>query len=340
MIGSVRAGMAAAAAAAAVACAAVPTTQAAVTLTFATVDSPYADVNIHIHHPWAERVSAARGGFLHIRVVDGPRGADFADVYKRVLDDEVQIGWALQPYMSVPFPLSEVAALPLVASSAEDASVALYRLWKSGALDSEYRDIEPLKLCTTSEAGVHLREVPKSNDGFKGLRIIEAGRIGADTITALGGRPVTLQLAAYRKTLVDGGADGVLAGWPLLEPLGLHAVTKFHVEVALGGTPCMVFMAKKRYLALPADARHVLDARTREHETRMLGLYWDKAAQEGRYATGGRKGHMIVAPAKDQMASFKRRVQPAVEAWVRRTPGGAAVLAKFRAALAEIAAGR
>ncbi len=72
----------------------------------------------------------------------------------------------------------------------------------------------------------------------------------------------------------------------------------------------------------------------------MLGRYWDSAAQEGRYATGGRKGQVVVAPAKDQLASFRRRVAPAVEAWVQRTPGGAAVLARFRATLAEVKAER
>ncbi len=251
MIGSVRAGMVAVCAA--LACVAAPAARAAVTLTFATIDSAYSDVNIHIHHPWAERVSGARGDVLHIRVVDGPHGANFANVYQRVLDDEVQIGWALQPYMSAAFPLSEVAALPLVADSAQDASVALYRMWKAGALGAEYDKIQPLKLCTTSEAGVHLRQVPSSNNGFEGMKIVETGRIGADTIAALGGTPLARNLEDYRKTLADGSADGVLAGWPLFEPLGLHAVTKFHVEVALGGTPCMVFMAKKRYLALPAD---------------------------------------------------------------------------------------
>jgi TRAP-type transport system periplasmic protein len=338
MTRSVRTGLVVAAAA--LACLAPPASAERVTLKFATVDSPYALVNIHIHHPWAERVSAAGKDVLRIEVVDGPKGADFANVYHRVLDDDVQIGWALQPYLSVAFPLTEVAALPLVADSAEDASVALYRLWKSGALDSEYGEIVPLKFCTTSQEGLHLRSVPSSNEGFAGLKIIQAGRIGGDTIAALGATPVSLGLAEYRPALVAGAADGVLAGWPILEPLGLNHVTTFHVEVALGGTPCMVFMARKRYLALPAVARRVLDARSREHEARMLGRFWDGAAREGRVAINHDKGQEVVVPAPPQLALFQKRVAPAIAAWEGRTKGGAEILAKFRATVAAIASER
>ncbi len=321
---------------------AAPTARAAdgnaVVLKFATVDTPYAEVNIHIHHPWAARVSEARGGALRIQVEDGAGTATFENVYQRVLDDQVQIGWALQPPDK--FPLTQVASLPLVAPTAQAASVALYRLWKSGALDSEYREIEPLKLCITSESGLHLRAVPSSNAGVAGLKIIEAGKIGGDTIAALGGTPVTLAIDRYRPALAQGSADGVLAGWPIFEPLELHAVTKFHVDVPLGGAPCMVFMAKKRYLALSAAARRALDARSREHETSMLGRFWDTAAQEGRFEVAGRKGQVVVSPSKEQLASFRERVAPAVDAWVRRTPGGAAILARFKAELAELAADR
>ena len=307
-----------------------------VTLKFATVDSPYALVNIHSHHPWSARVSAAKNDVLRIQVIDGPKGASFDTVYQRVLDDQVQIGWALLPYLSAKLPLTEVAALPLVADLARYASVALYRLWKSGALDSEYQDIVPLKLCTTSLAGLHLREVPRSNEGIAGLKIIEASRIGSDTVTALGATPVSLRLSEYGPALANAAADGVLAGWPIFEPLALHAVTSFHVEVALGGTPCMVFMAKKRYLAMSETARQVLDARSSEHDSKMLGEFWDAQSKEGRYSVGGRKGQRVVTPSPEQLASFKQRVAPAIAAWVGRTQGGAEILAKYRAILAAV----
>lgn len=64
--------------------------------------------------------------------------ANHGNVYSRTLDDVTQIAWGLQTYASDMFPLSEVVTLPLLAEKSEYASVALWRLYKSAMLNSEY----------------------------------------------------------------------------------------------------------------------------------------------------------------------------------------------------------
>jgi hypothetical protein len=54
------------------------------------------------------------------------------------MNDVMHIGFELHNYVSGKFNYSEVAALPFMAETGEQASVALWRLYKTGVLDKEY----------------------------------------------------------------------------------------------------------------------------------------------------------------------------------------------------------
>jgi TRAP-type C4-dicarboxylate transport system substrate-binding protein len=103
-----------------------------------TSQSPAGSRNVAWFTEWAKRVNAQSAGTLRIEVKEIGPLANFGNAYSRVLDDVVQIGWAPHPLVGGKFPLSEVAGLPFMADDSEKAGVALWRLYKSGALDAEY----------------------------------------------------------------------------------------------------------------------------------------------------------------------------------------------------------
>src|SRR3954453_23594687 len=117
--------------------------------------SPAGSTNSVFFNQWAQKLAEQSKGTLKIDVRDGATLAHFGNVYERVQDDVVQIGWAIHQVVAGKFPLSEVAGLPFVESGFRPASLALYRLWKSGLLDNEYKDVVPLVFSVFGPSQLH-----------------------------------------------------------------------------------------------------------------------------------------------------------------------------------------
>src|SRR5262245_38954265 len=69
--------------------------------------------------PWADKIAADAKGTLALDVRDGFAVANFGNVYDRVMNDVVQIGWGMQGLIGGQFPLTEVATFPFEADGAE-----------------------------------------------------------------------------------------------------------------------------------------------------------------------------------------------------------------------------
>jgi TRAP-type transport system periplasmic protein len=308
-------------------------------LTFVTLDSPQAHLNVRIHHPWAAKINKEANGLFKIEPRDGMALANHGNVYSRVLDDVAQIGWGLQVYSAGKFPLTNVVTLPFLSNRSETASTAFWRLYKSGLLDKEYDQVVPLKLIVFPQSGVQYRAEPKTLDGFEGMKIIAGSRVSSEIVQALGGAPISLRVNEYYEGLQRGTADGVVVGWTAFQPFKLAEVTHYHVETQLGTSPGFVFMTRKKLASLPAKVRDVIMANSTEKESRAFGHFWDQVLAEGREMTMKQKGHTILKLSAAQEASWRKRLAPITEGWAKATPGGEKVLASYRDLLAKVEAG-
>jgi TRAP-type C4-dicarboxylate transport system substrate-binding protein len=260
------------------------------TLIFATTNVHNIHANVRVLHPWAQRMNEQGRGVLKIDVRDGMTLANHINFYQRALDDVVQITWGIQSQVAGKFPRSHVVTLPFEAESAEQASVAYWRLYKTGLLNAEYDEIVPLML-------------------------IDEG-------------------------IQRGTVDGAAIPWTAIWPFKLGEVTTYHVEAQLGNSLGVVFMTKKKYDALPAAARKVIDDNRGEAESRTFGAMWDSEHDKGREmarAMGGK--HAIVALTPEQTARWRERIAPLAAEWAKSTPDGEKVLGAWRELLAKVKAG-
>jgi TRAP-type C4-dicarboxylate transport system substrate-binding protein len=309
-------------------------------LKFATLDAPTAHHTVAIHIPWAEKLNAEAKGVFKVDMRHGMTVANHGNVYSRALDDVTQIAWGLQGYATGKFPLSEVVTLPLLAEKSEYASVALWRLYKSGLLDSEYDEIVAFKLIVFPQSGLQFRSPPKALDSLSGLKMIAGTKTTAAMVEVMGGVPISLRVNEIYEGLQRGTADGVMIGWTAFQPFKLAEVTKYHVEMALGGTPGMVFIAKKKYQSLPAEARRILDANATEKESREFGQFWDRIHFGTGQSVRGLEGHTVVRPSPEIVAKWRERILPLRAAWAKSHTGGEKILTAYQALLADVEAGR
>jgi len=309
-----------------------------VTLRFATTNPPVAHLNQQILHPWAARINAQGKGVVQLDVRDGPAFASPNNYFDRVVEDVAQVAWGIQSVVAGKFVLSNVVTLPFVAQRSESASAAFWRLYDKKMFGAEYDDVQPLFLAALPQAGLHFRKELTKLDDLAGLKVI-GGNL-ADTLSALGATPLSINLADQYEALQRGMADGTAMMYTAFQPFKLGEVTTFHVDTPLGGGSGMVFMMKKRFDGLSAEARKILMANSGEAQSRAYGAFWDRVDKAGRDSVDGKPGHKIVTLTPAQSAAWHKKAESAIDKWTARTPNGAAILAAYRQEIATIEAGK
>jgi TRAP-type C4-dicarboxylate transport system substrate-binding protein len=195
-------------------------------------------------------------------------------------------------------------------------------------------------MITFPPSGVHYAKQPKTLENLKGLKIATGSKVTADAIERLGGTPLSMVTSDYYTAVQRSMVDAVLVQWTAFQPFKLQDVTFYHLETKLGGAAGMVFMAKKKYDALPAAVKKILDDNSGEAESRVYGKFWDDVDNEGRdmvKALGDK--HQIVQQTPEMAAQWRKAVEPVIGDWVKSTPDGEKVLAAFREQSAKVKAG-
>jgi TRAP-type C4-dicarboxylate transport system substrate-binding protein len=309
-------------------------------LKFATVSPAQGPLNARLLHPWAARVNAHHEPSATLDVRDGYALANFGNLYDRVLNDVVQIGSGTQGSTAGKFPLSGFVALPMLFDKPEEASVAFWRMYKSGALDPEYDECVPLFVATMENNGLQFSRPLADPTDLKGLKIAALSKINGQVVEALGATPISMQLTEMYPSLQRHLIDGLGVAWTAYRPFKLGEVVTYHVEANLGSAAAFVFMSKKRFQALPAAGQKVLMEESGEKESRAYGAYWTKLNDEVRQEYTHKPGYTTVSLTPAQTAAWKAKLKGVVDAWTEATPGGAKVLTAFEKTLAEVKAGQ
>ena len=305
------------------------------TLVFATTTPPTQAAAVQVFHPWAARVNEAGKGVLHIEVRDGPAIASGQNFYDRVMNDVVQIAWGVHGGLGI-FPLTDVVRVPYLVADAERGSIALWRLYKSGLMDSEYKELYPIDLSMFPQTRLHAVRPSRAIDSFEGMRIVVNAKLSGEVVSRLGGTPVTIMLQEAYQALQRRTVEGIVTGFPGVLPYKLQEVTSYHLEAQLGGGAGFVFLTRKKYDSLPEAARKVLDANSGEETSRIHGVFNDAEQARGRATVAAMDGQTIATPTAEQHETFRRKLAPIADEWAKSTPGGVPVLAKFRELLAEV----
>ena len=310
-----------------------------VKLIFATINPPGAHMNVEFLHPWADKVNAEGKGIVHIDVRDGSTVATVLNAYDRLLDGVVQIAFELHNYVNGKFQLSTVATLPL-ADKGEDRSVALWRLYQSGALDTEYDKAIPLMLFGISQSQLHLAKPINSMADIAGLKVITPTKIVADAASALGASPISLGSQDIYEGIQRGTAVGAIVGWAAFDSFKLGEVTTYHIDEAMGTSSGMIIMSRAKYNSLSPEARKILAANAGEAVSRAYGAWWDHENDRVLAEIKASPKQTVVKLPPDQEMQWKARMQPMIEAWAKASAGGEATLATYQKLLADVAAGK
>ena len=291
-------------------------------------------------NPWAQKINADAKGSIQIEVVEGYTLANLNNIYERLTNDVVQVGWVIHPLIGGKFPLTEVAGLPFLADKSDHLAVALWRLYKTGALDKEYDDMMALGLDVFAQSNLHYPKKPRTIDDLKGLKVSSSSRVQTVLIDKLEGAAINLPPSDIYQSLLRGVIDASMTSWAAFAPFKLGEVTSFHIEGQFGASTNGFLMTRKKFASLPEAGRKALDANSGEGLSDRFGKFMDGEANfiRGPIAADT-KNHTIVQLSAEQHARWAARAKLVVDEWAASMPERGPVLAQFRDILAKVQAG-
>lgn len=310
------------------------------TLIFGTGSTPGVPIDNEIYMPWTAAVNAAGKGVLHIDQRDGQVILNSSNFYNQVTNDVVQIAFGALDYVVGKFPLMSLTALPEEYGNSEIASLTFWRLYKSGALDSEFNDVVPLYVMTYPPQWFSFRKPLPDPNNLRGLKLVPTSKVGAEMIQLLDADPVTMTYQETYSALQRGTIDGIAFPMAGILSQNFGDLTSAHLALGLGTTSSMVFMTKARFNALSPEARKILMDNSGEAMSRKQGALFDRLTTEAIAKFGADPKHSIVQPTQPLLDRFAK-IQAQVEAeWVAAGPGREKVLKQYKDLLAQAKAGR
>lgn len=284
--------------------------------------------------PWVEKLNREGQGEIKVEVFGGNSVATIGNVYDRLTNNVVQIGYGIQA-ISGKFPLTNVCTLPFLSDEAAPASTACWNLYANGTIAAEYADIHPIAISAFTHSGLHTNKPLKRLDDLKGLKIATTLKPTGDAVQALGGTPIAMAISDFYQAQSRGVVDGIAIPWVGMTQFKLQEVTKDHLDVALGSGASFFAMNKGAYTALSAAAKQVIDRNSGVDVSTGYGKVLDDIHAQQRATVAAMPGHTITKLEAAEEERWRKVVEPTVDQWATTTPNGAAVVAAFKAELAK-----
>lgn len=309
-----------------------------VTLIFGTGQTPDQPVAKEIYQPWVAAVNAAGRGVVQIEERDGRVVLNTTNFYDQTSNDVVQIAFGSLDYLIGKFQLSSVVELPFEATS-EVASVAYWRLYKSGLLDTDFDDTMPLYVLAYPPTLLHFRKPVANPDNLRGLKIAPTSKLIAYELQLLGADPVSLTYQETPSALQRGMIDGITFPMAGIYSQKFGDLVPVHMDLSLGSGLATIFMMKKKFNSLSPQAQKILLGASGEAMSRKDGALYDRLTNEAvaAYEADPKQSFIRLSPAAQ--AKWAQDTASIEGDWVKQGPGRDKVLAKFEELLAEVKAG-
>ncbi|OCX66976.1 ABC transporter substrate-binding protein [Thioclava sp. SK-1] len=265
--------------------------------------------------PMTEAISDATQGEVTATLLPAPLGPPQAH-FDFAVNGVADITFGVQGYNPGRFKTTNVVELPFLGDSAEDISVAYWRVWEKMLKPAgEYDQVKVLAVFGHGPGQVFLKGGDVSGaDALKGRKIRVGGGIVHEVVSALGAVPVEGPSSKSYELLSQGVADGItfpyesVAFFKLIDQL----TDAINVPGGLFNTSFYIVMNKAKWDSLSPEVQAQIDSVTGEALARQAGQMWDMADRDGRAAM---EGQIAIADASDaQIAAWTEALQPLVDA--------------------------
>jgi len=279
------------------------------------------------------------GGTLKSTVFPSEQLGKAFDHYDMARDGIADIAYINPGYQPGRFPVIAVGQIPFTFADARKGSAALDAWYRKYAA-SEMKDTHFCLAFIHDPGALHsARKKITVPDDLKGMKLRPAQSTIGQLVTMLGGTNVQASAPEARDMLERGVADAITFPWGSIFLFGIDKVVQYHIDVPLYTSVFVYAMNKDKYAALSASQQKAIDEHcTTEWAVKLAGP-WGDFEHAGLDKMKHTPGHEVYALTEDQLAAWKRTVEPLTKSWsesVRKAGADPdAAMAELKASLAQ-----
>lgn len=274
-------------------------------------------MNKRILEPWIKTVEERTHGKLKIKIYAGGALGKPQDQYNMAVRGVADITWGILAYTPGRFPLVTVMELPFMSPNAEIGSRMVQRLFDSGLLKEEFKDVKLLALAMPPTMDLHSNKgLAKRLEDLKGMKIRTPSAMIGKLIKKWGGVPVAMPAPEVYLSLERGVIDSIFFDPLTLMGMRCNEVTKYHTRVGISTTVVFFAMNKKVWDKLPPDMQKVMDELTGEYWAADLnGVIADRAVL-GVLKKLKEGGHTIYPLPPEELKKWQKASASAYDEWL------------------------
>lgn len=301
-------------------------------LKFATLVPETNPYTTEFFKPLVDKLNKEGEGEFVIELYHGPTLASAANMWDRITTGVADMGWNAQGNTGVSFPGTTVTALPLLVEDSVAASAALWKLFETGLIADEYKDVKLLALAAFPVQYIHSSRPIRSLEDFAGIKTRGADRGTVDTIAVLGGVPVSVSSPEMYQAFSQGLIQAAITNWTTITPFKLNEVASYHLDLPLGSTPGLIVMNKEAYERLSPKGKEIIDRNSGESLSREFAGAWQAIADDIMPKVLADPKQELVTLTPEEKLRWQEKVGVRQENWLRETPNGAEILKAFKEA--------
>ncbi|MCA1998710.1 MAG: TRAP transporter substrate-binding protein [Hyphomicrobiales bacterium] len=293
-----------------------------------------AEITLKLHHflppvsnghakflkPWADKIGAESNGRIKIDIYPSMQlGGAPPQLFDQARDGVADIVWTLPGNTPGRFPGIETFELPFVPAKKALPNSKALQAFAGANLKDEFKDVHPICFWAHDHGLLHTNKPVAKLEDLAGLKIRFPTRLAGEALKALGATAIGMPIPQVPESLAQRVIDGCVIPWEVVPAVKVHELVKNHLEFP--GSPTfytatfVLAMNKARYAAMPADLRAILDRNSGQAAAEMAGKVWDDQAVV--VADMVRKrGNAITQLAPDELARWRKAVEPVTNAWL------------------------
>lgn len=205
--------------------------------------------------PWGKKIGELTGGRVKITLFPGQALGKAKDQYEMAAKGICDIALTIPAYTPGRFQLTSVFWLPFMVTSAEETSVALWKIYEK-YLQDEYKDVKVMWQYVHAPGQIFTRKKPVTTLGdLKGMKIRATNPYVQKSLKVLGASPVSIPVPEVYNSLDRGVVDGTAMPFEGLWVFKQYEVVDYGTLCNLYTMSFAIVINKRKWESLPADIK-------------------------------------------------------------------------------------
>jgi TRAP-type C4-dicarboxylate transport system substrate-binding protein len=283
---------------------------------------------------WAEEIAKRTNGKVVVKTFPAGTLLGAREMYDGVTKGVADIGLGAPSYDPGRFPLTSGVSLPVGFPNATVASRVLWEITKEFQ-PREFENFKVIAMFTTEPGYIQSRKPAGTAAELAGMKLRAAGT-GVPVLKALGAAPVGMPMPEVPQSVQTGVIDGTMTSREVLQDFKLAETLKYVTDYPTVVVTFAAVMDRKRFDALPADVKKVIDELGPEMAV-WTGQYHDKQNVGGALEWAKKTHNLQIVPVSAQeRAAWDARLEPMQSEWVKEMTAKGLPAAKYLARMREL----